>query len=111
LLDKDFLILGLIFALGAWFWFDSMRAHEVAVRYCKKMCEKEGWIYLDQAVVLKKLWPKRNGRGRIQWRREYAFDYSTIGGDRQVGLVVMLGASVQQLNMMSNDHHEDGGFY
>ncbi len=106
--DKDILILGVILALVAWFWLDSMRAHEVAARYCKKMCEKEGWIYLDQAVELKKIWPKRNRRGRYQWRREYAFDYATNGNDRQVGLVVMLGPTVQQFNIMSRDDHYDG---
>ncbi len=103
--ESDFLILLLIFGLGAWFWVDAMRAREVAVRYCKKSCEHEGWEFLDQTVVLKKMWPRRNGRGRMQWRREYAFDYSTNGTDRQEGLVVMLGASVLQLNMQSRDEH------
>ncbi|MCF6218711.1 MAG: DUF3301 domain-containing protein [Gammaproteobacteria bacterium] len=102
-MDKEFLIFMVLVGLAVWFWLDSMRAHEAAVKYCKKACEKEGWNYLDQAVVLKKIWPRRNLRGRIQLRREYAFDYSTGGGDRQEGLVVMLGPTVQQLTMLSRD--------
>ncbi len=103
MMDKEFLIFVTLMGLAIWFWLDSMRAHEAAVKYCKQACENEGWVYLDQAVELKKIWPRRNARGRMQWRREYAFDYSTSGGDRQVGLVVMSGATVQQLTMMSRD--------
>ena len=106
--EKEFLIILLLLGLGAWFWADSMRAREVAVRYCKQKCEKEGWEFLDQTVEMKKMWPRRNGRGRLQWRREYAFDYSTNGADRIEGTVVMLGSSVLQLTMHSRDDFDVG---
>lgn len=101
--EKEFLIILLLLGIAGWFWADSMRAREVAVRYCKQMCDKEGWEFLDQTVVMQKMWIRRNGRGRLQWRRVYAFDYSTNGGDRLVGTVVMLGSTVLQLNMLSRE--------
>ena len=106
--EKEFLIILLFLGLIGWFWADSMRAREVAVRYCKRMCDKEGWEFLDQTVEMQKMWPRRNGCGRIQWRRVYGFDYSTNGGDRLEGTIVMLGSSVLQLNMLSREDFNVG---
>ena len=62
------------------------------------LCVKELRI---NTVALQKLRPARTNRGSLYWRREYAFDYSTNGTDRQQGLLILQGRSVLQLNMLS----------
>jgi hypothetical protein len=95
---QSLLTIGL-FSLVIWFWVDSTRAKEAAVRYCKHQCDKEGGQLLDQTVQLSKLRLQRNRRGVMQFRREYSFDYSYQGDDRLSGYVVMLGLSVQLIHM------------
>ena len=67
--------------------------------FCKRACEKEGGQLLDQTVQLRKLGFQRNQRGRLQFRREFSFDYSYQGVDRMTGHIVMLGYSVQLLHI------------
>ena len=106
--EKEFVVFILLLGLIGWFWADSMRAREAAVRYCKKMCDKEGWEFLDQTVDMQKMWPRRSGRGRMGWRRVYAFDYSTNGTDRLEGTIVMMGSTVQQLTMLTRADFDVG---
>jgi hypothetical protein len=98
-----FIALAVIAAL-VWFWLDSMRAREVALRRCKSMCSQMNVQLLDQTVHVARLRLGRNGRGRIRVRRFYVYEFSIDGEDRWYGIAILLGQRLEYLRM----EHPDG---
>ncbi len=94
----DILSLIILVAL-VWFWTDSMRARELAMRRCTSLCQELDVQFLDHTVRLARLRLGRNERGRIELRRIYVFDFSTDGKDRWFGVLVLLGHQVQYMRM------------
>lgn len=95
----DILIaLGVIAALF-WFWVDSMRAREVALKRCAALCEEMDVQLLDQTVRVARLRLGRNARGHIQLRRFYVYDFSTDGQDRWFGIAILLGQNIEHIRM------------
>ncbi|MGE5027974.1 MAG: DUF3301 domain-containing protein [Betaproteobacteria bacterium] len=93
-------LLGLLLlaALG-WFWLDSMAARETAGRAGKRACEREGVQFLDDTVVIVRLRPARDHRGRLHLHRTYRFEFSDTGDNRLEGNIVMLGRRIESLTM------------
>jgi hypothetical protein len=89
----------LLLALLAWFWLDSMRSREIATHTCKAVCRRDQYQFLDDTVSLQHLGIARDAGGTLRIRRAYRFEYSTSGERRYQGLVVMLGANLQVMNM------------
>lgn len=98
-------LLGLL-AIGAlaWFWRDSLRARERAVRSCALACKEMDMQFLDQTVALSGLSLRRDEHGRLQIHRLYAFELSASGADRRKGVVNMLGSKIEYVEM----EHPDG---
>ncbi len=88
-----------LFALLAWFWFDSLRAREAALRHCRAACRENSVQLLDQTVECISLRPARNHSGRVALRRVYRFEFSDTGDNRREGRVVMFGAARESLDM------------
>ncbi|MES9853570.1 MAG: DUF3301 domain-containing protein [Candidatus Thiodiazotropha sp. L084R] len=80
----------LLLMLVAWFWRDSLRVREVAIRISRNSCQSHGVQLLDQTVALHRL-GLRWLRSGPKIRRVYAFDYSLEGSGRRTGYLVMLG--------------------
>lgn len=95
-----------IFALGAvlWFWSESLRARERALRVCAGACRQLDVQLLDQTVAVYKLGLGRDGQGRLRLRRYYGFEFSTDGANRYRGHAVWLGRALELLQM----DHPDG---
>ena len=95
-----------ILAVGAvyWFWSDSLRAREQALRVCAGACRQLDVQLLDQTVAVYRLGVGRDGHGRLRLRRFYGFEFSTDGADRYPGHAVILGQVLELLQM----DHPDG---
>jgi len=89
----------LVMAALVWLWYDSMRAREQAVQAGKRACERNALQFLDDTVQIVKLWPARSPNGRLALRRTYRFEFSDDGARRRGGVVVMLGARVESLQL------------
>lgn len=89
----------LLMAALVWLWYDSMRARERAVSAGKYVCERDALQFLDDTVQIVKLWPARNPDGRLVLRRTYRFEFSDDGAQRKGGIVVMLGAQIESLDL------------
>lgn len=89
----------LLMAALVWLWYDSMRARERAVSAGKHVCARDGLQFLDDTVQIVKLWPARNSDGRLALRRTYRFEFSDDGARRRGGVVVMLGAQIESLDL------------
>jgi len=83
-----------LLATAAWGWWTDRSAAERAEALARKACSDAGVIWLDQSVqrVRKRL--ARNVDGRLSWRRDFDFEFSTSGQERQIGRVSLLGLRV-----------------
>ena len=88
----------LIAALG-WFWFDSLRALEIARSMGKHVCRDENLQFLDDTVANIGLALARDKTGRRVLRRTYRFLFSETGNTRLEGRLVLLGDKVESVTM------------
>jgi len=95
------LLLTLLAAL-TWFWWDSLQKREIALARARLACEQAGVQFLDASVALRKLKLRRDSMQRARFYREYAFEYSTQGDDRQPGRVWLLGARVTDVTLLEH---------
>ncbi|MCI0400920.1 MAG: DUF3301 domain-containing protein [Gammaproteobacteria bacterium] len=95
-----------IIAIGAlaWFWVDSLRAREKALKSCAAACRQMDVQFLDQTVALCQLGLGRTARGQIKMRRRYMFEFSTDGINRHKGSTALLGSTVEYIRL----DHPDG---
>jgi len=89
----------LLFALGGWLLWASLKAREAAVDASRAACEAEGFLFLDDTVAIESLWAVRDGEGHLKVRRVYGFEYSDTGNNRQKGNVTVIGSRVVTLHL------------
>lgn len=94
--------------LLGWFWFDSMRARETAVRRGKDTCVNRGLLFLDDTVALDSLSFIRSPRGRLMLRRTYRFEFSDSGDNRLRGSVVVTGKRVELVYLEPHAAYPEG---
>jgi hypothetical protein len=94
----NLLFLLLLAALG-WFWFDSLRALEVARNAGKHACSNANVQFLDDTVANVALALVRDKSGRRVLRRTYRFEFSETGDNRLEGSLILLGDRIQSLTM------------
>jgi hypothetical protein len=88
----------LLAALG-WFWFDSLRALEVARKAGKRACDDAHVQFLDDTVAGIALALARGKSGRRVLRRTYRFEFSETGNTRLEGRLILLGDRVESVTM------------
>ncbi len=92
----------IIFAiLGAlvWFWQDSLRSRERAIRAAAVACQEIGAQLLDQTVAVQSMKPARNEQGHLTLRRIYGFEFSLAGYERLGGRAYLLGQRLEQVQL------------
>jgi Protein of unknown function (DUF3301) len=92
------LFLLLLAALG-WFWFDSLRALEIARKAGKRACDDAEVQFLDDTVAGTALKLARGKSGRRVLRRIYRFEFSETGNTRLEGQLILLGDRVESVTM------------
>ncbi len=92
-------ILLVILGLIAWFWFDTQRSQEIAKLTCQQVCGQLHLQLLDDTIALRRVWLKRNRRGRLTVQRLYQFEFSDGGNNRQRGIVIMHGIALEMLEI------------
>jgi hypothetical protein len=98
-MDVISLIFLLLFAATAWFWFDSLRALEIAREMGKKICHDANVQFLDDTVASISLRMARNQHGRRVFRRIYRFEFSETGNSRLEGQIILLGDKIESISM------------
>ena len=99
-MSSEWLLLASLAAL-AWFWWDSLQKRELAVRAARAVCERAGVQFLDDSVALSKMKLQRDSNQRARIYREFSFDYSSVGDDRQAGRVYLLGEIVLSADLIA----------
>jgi hypothetical protein len=100
---KSLLLLIAVVAV-VWFWMDSLRARERALRAGSKACRQLNMQFLDQTVSLARFKLRRNHAGRIRVQRTYRFEFSDDGVNRWPGRVAVFDGKVESIQL----DHPDG---
>jgi len=98
-MDTTSLIFLLLLAVAGWFWFDSLRALEVARRAGRRVCEAENLQFLDDTVARVAMAVARDESGRRVLRRSYRFEFSETGNTRLEGNLILLGDRLESVTM------------
>ncbi len=77
------------------------RAYAAALRHCQEMQVQ----LLDQNVYLRRLWLKRDDRGRLCLWRAFYFEFTALGDERYLGRVIMLGGRVTAVQLETHRIH------
>jgi hypothetical protein len=89
----------ILIGAGIFFWLDSLRARERAVRAGRSACERYALQFLDDTVSFSRLKLERDDDGQLKIARTYTFEFSDTGNNRRHGAIVMLGGEVQDLRL------------
>jgi len=92
------LFLLLLAALG-WFWFNSLRALEIARNVGKHACSDADVQFLDDTVASISMALARDKSGRRVLRRTYRFEFSETGNTRLEGRLILLGDKIESVTM------------
>lgn len=84
-----------------WCWRESRRIHELTLLTVRRICQAHGMQLLDATVRLQSLRIKLRGRVCIQ--REYRFEFSSDGNQRQFGWVFLEGDRPRDLRLQDAD--------
>jgi hypothetical protein len=84
------------------FWYDSTQVRETANRIAIDACRRRSLQLLDGTVALAKLRPRLDSAG-LRIERTYVFDYSSGGGGRASGFVIMLGHEIQHVGLANEE--------
>ena len=96
---SDELIILLLISLLILYWYDSMRAREMARIASIRACKESDVSFLDDTVSLKKLRLKKNSYGRLSIFREYQFDFTSDGYARHHGSVIVHGKLLSNVDL------------
>jgi len=97
------LAIATLFAV-VWYWQDSLRSREFALKKCRGLCEEHDVQLLDQSVHVARLRLGKTSRHNLFIRRFYAFEFSIGGVDRHYGVAVVSRDRVEYLSLL----HPDG---
>ncbi|HXI37181.1 MAG TPA: DUF3301 domain-containing protein [Burkholderiales bacterium] len=89
----------LLVAAGLLLWVDSLRARERAVKAGREACQRYDLQFLDDTVSFARIRLARDEEGQLKIGRTYTFEFSDTGNNRRRGAIVILGASLQDVQL------------
>jgi len=92
-LSELMLLFGVV--LVCLYWINAQRVKELVLSAVQAYCSKMGVQLLDDSVVLKRLWLKRDARGQMRLWRLFQFEFSSTGDERYLGSIEILGRQIQ----------------
>lgn len=72
---------------------------ETALAATRKYCRQMDVELLDDTVVLRGFWLKRDGSGRLHMWRSFLFEFTSTGEERYSGRIVLLGNRVEDIQL------------
>lgn len=91
-------------ATCAWLWH-AHGVHEHALRLVREACRREDVLLLDDNVAFRRLRLLRDRHGRRRLAREYAFEFTVTGEQRQGGRILLLGRVPAQIELAPHRFH------
>lgn len=72
---------------------------EIALAATRKYCRQMDVELLDDTVVLRGFWLKRDDHGRLRMWRSFLFEFTSTGEERYSGRIVLLGNRVEDIQL------------
>jgi hypothetical protein len=88
-----------LFFLVIYYWYGALQVKARAFAAARKHCEEMDVQMLDESVYLRRIWFKRNAAGKLSLWRAFYFEFTTNGGDRNLGRVILLGAQITEIQL------------
>ena len=88
-----------VIGVGIFFWLDSLRARERALKAGRDACQRYDLQFLDDTVSVTRLRLGRGEDGQVRIARTYTFEFSDTGNNRRHGSIVMLGGELQDVQL------------
>lgn len=99
MLPIEELLLLLSVGLLIWFWIESLRAREIAMRAASQACAEEGLQLLDETVSGQGLRFVRNDSGTLEFQRDFGFEFTDTGDNRRRGRLILEGRRVTLMQL------------
>ncbi|WP_062261879.1 DUF3301 domain-containing protein [Endozoicomonas arenosclerae] len=103
----DIIIWMLIGAAFAWYWADTTKAREIAIRHGKRACKDMNLQFLDGTVVRYSSRPRRGPDGQIHLARDFSFEFTPDGIRRYPGHIRLLGKYLQIMDLQYTRPEEE----
>ena len=97
--DLGDLFIGMLFAGFVMLWWNAQGVKQQALKATKDYCDKMGVQLLDEGLVLRGFWLKRNSAGSLCLWRSYNFEFTTTGEQRYCGEIIMLSRWVEAIKL------------
>jgi hypothetical protein len=94
----NLLLLILVGVIAVYWWQSGLfkgRARELAIAHCRQLDLQ----LLDQSMVITALWPALSRDRKIEFRRTYQFEFSSIGDRRYQGQLVIQGMRLKSIEL------------
>ena len=98
-LELNDIALILLCLTGAYWWWRAHAVKEIALRITRSHCRAMEVQLLDESVVLRGFWFKRDAHGMLRIRRSYLFEFTSTGDERYNGCIVMLGLGIETIQL------------
>lgn len=98
---QQLIILFFLFIITA-YWVDSVRVKELAKRAGSIRCKEHNVQFLDNTVIKQKTRLKRHHANLLTLQRQYFFEYSVHGNERQTGIIIFSGHHLDEIQMNLN---------
>jgi hypothetical protein len=94
-----------VFLFGglALYFLSAIRVRELALQAVGRAAKQDDYQLLDQSVHIRRFSLSRDETGRWRVWRQYRFDYTYDGVNRQHGHVIMLGRKLQAIVVSEPD--------
>jgi hypothetical protein len=95
---NDIALLFVFFGAAYWLW-RGYAVKETVLKAARAHCQALEVQLLDESVVLRGLWLKRDIHNSLRVRRSYTFEFTSTGDDRYHGCIVVLGAAIETIQL------------
>lgn len=99
MLSPSGLLLVSLFVLCGYYVFTAIKLKEMAQAAVKVHCAQADVQLLDGTVFLRKVRFGRDSRGNPALKREFQFEFTATGEDRNRGWVRLIGSRVQSIEL------------
>ncbi len=99
MIDLGDILLGTLFITFIMLWWNAQGVKHIALTATKNYCKKMDVLLLDDGLVLRGFWLKRDARGNLRLWRSYTFEFSSTGHERYNGQIILLGRFVENMHL------------
>jgi hypothetical protein len=99
------LLLLSFFGVTGYYIYGALKLKELAQLAVESHCDQQGVQLLDGTIFLRSLGVARDNRGNLRLKREFQFEFTVNGGDRNQGWIRLLGRRIISMELAPHRFH------